>query len=689
MNEPNPKRRTPRGGAKPQGEPKHALSNFRGALVTLLALALVAFSPARAEMNADDATLAFVGATIVDGTGRAPFVGTVTVRDGRIVAVGETLAVPQGARVIRAGGRTLMPGLFDLHTHLSYATAPRINADWPKNLKAYLYSGVTSVVDFGTYPETFAPMRRLIATGAVASPRIHFAARMTTPGGHGAEGGRGDFFTLEVQTPREARAAVRRLLSYEPDVIKVFTDGWRYNTAPDMTSMNLETLTALVEEAHDNGIEVLTHTVTLDGAKTAARAGVDVIAHGIGDRAADEELVRLMRERKTTYVSTLAVYEPRGRAILTPLLKATLEPAVLARIDPPLSAAPPEGERVGELPPVEASTIAPARERAIIEARSARWINLMRNISILKKGGVRFGAGTDAGVTGTHHGWATLRELRLLVAGGLTPVEAIKAATLDSARALRVEGERGSIEAGKLADLVLVDGAPHRDIADVERVARVFLGGREIDREQLAREMASEALTPVEAARAVERIDDFEPAPRAGANGGATKEGRGDMLRSLLGTLWVNSTDGGHDHSQVIFGRTLRKEGDRALSILARMSGAERPFVRLSVPLTRGAIVPSDASAWRGVRFDARGDGGEYRLIVPTRGVRDSAYFQTRFRAGAKWRTVKIDFSSLAQDETKTPVEWTGRDLLMLSFEVSRAPGAVGWIELDNLRFYK
>lgn len=684
-------------------------------LVLLVALALVAFQPARALVDGaapesspassragDATTLAIVGATVVDGTGRAPFVGNVIVRDGRIAAVGERAAVPEGARVVRAEGRTVTPGLFDLHTHLPYSSAPRTSADWPKNLKAYLYAGVTSVVDFGTYPETFAPMRRLVSSGAVIAPRIHFAARMTTPGGHGAEGGRGDFFTLEVQTPREARSAVRRLLPYKPDVIKVFTDGWRYNTAPDMTSMNLETLTALVEEAHRNGVEVLTHTVTLNGAKTAARAGVDVIAHGIGDRPADEELVRLMREKGTTYVSTLAVYELRGRAILTPLLRATMEPAALAQIDPPLTAPPPEGERVDALLPVDTSASANVseRERANVEARRARWTVLMRNVSLLKAGGVRFGAGTDAGVTGTHHGWATLRELRLLVAGGLTPLEAIRAATLESARALRVDAERGSIEAGKLADLVLFDGSPHRDIADVERVERVFLGGREIDRARLARDIASESLTPMEAARAVERIDDFEGgAPqqqqrRAGTNGDdATAEQhphqRGDMLRSRLGTLWVNSTDSGHDHSEVIFGRTLRRTGDHALSILARMSEVERPFVRLSVPLTEGAVVPADASQWRGVRFDARGDGGEYRLIVPTRGVRDSAHFQKTFRAGAKWRTVRIDFSSLAQGETRAPVVWTGRDLLMLSFEVSREPGAVGWLELDDLRFYK
>src|SRR5262249_23507513 len=161
-------------------------------------------------------------------------------------------------------------------------------------------------------------------TGVIPAPRISLAARISTPGGHGAEGGRGDSYSLEVSNAREARAAVRRVLPYHPDVTKAFTDGWRYGAAPGLTSMNEETLTALVDEAHKNGLEVLTHTVTLDRAKIAARAGVDVIAHGVGDKDADDELLKLMRAKGTTYVPTLAVYEPRGRDILTPLLDAVL-----------------------------------------------------------------------------------------------------------------------------------------------------------------------------------------------------------------------------------------------------------------------------------------------------------------------------------------------------------------------------
>jgi hypothetical protein len=121
---------------------------------------------------------------------------------------------------------------------------------------------------------------------------------------------------------------------------------------------------------------------------------------------------------------------------------------------------------------------------------------------------------------------------------------------------------------------------------------------------------------------------------------------------------------------------------------MSRMSEKDRPFARVSVPLSRGAIEPADARRFRGIQFDARGSG-DYLLIVPTRDVRNSAYYRAPFKAGGKWQKVKIDFSSLAQPETTSPVAWTGADLLTLTFEVAGRAGEIGWLEIDNLRFYK
>lgn len=599
--------------------------------------------------------IAIVGALIVDGTGQEPFIGTVLIAGERITAVGTDVEIPGNSRVIRAQGLTLIPGIFDLHTHLEYATVRGINADWPKNLKAYLYCGVTSVVDFGTYPETFEPMRRLIKTGAISAPRIHFAARFSTPGGHGAEGGRGDFFTLEVQTPREATAAVRRVLPYKPDVIKVFTDGWRYGTGTDMTSMSEETLAAIVEEAHRNGIEVLTHTVTLEKAKIAARAGVDVLAHGIGNNSADEELVKLMKAKGTNYVSTLAVYEPRRQIEFTPLLEAVLSTEARDSLKAPAQPLPPQSNPTGETPKGETPT-------------ARRWNYLLGNISALKTAGINIGTGTDAGIVGTHHGWATLREIKLLVQGGLTPLQALTAATGNSAKALKVDNERGFIKSGFLADLVLLEGAPLKNINDIERINRVFLNGKELNRQKLASDINAQGITPIAASKAQEQIDDFE---------------RPDG-RSSLDTLWVNTYDSGHDHTRMVWGRTLRAPNNHALSVMSSMSETPRPYARVSIPLRRGAIEPVDAQGFRGVQFDVRGDG-DYSLIIPTYGSSIGGNFQSRFQAGALWKTVQVDFASLK----KTQPTWTGKDLLMLTFEISRKQAEIGWLELDNVKFYR
>lgn len=634
----------------------------RSTLLAAIPLCLVCLwlSPGTAHTQNNSDLTAIVGAMVIDGTGAEPKKATVIIRGERIEAVTPVdTKPPANARIINAEGQTLIPGIFDLHTHLPYSSVGGAASDWPKNLKAYLYCGVTSVVDFGTYPETFEPMRRLIKTGVIEAPRISLAARMSTPGGHGAEAGRGDFFSLEVTTPREARAAVRRVLPYQPDVIKVFTDGWRYGAASDMTSMNEDTLTALVDEAHKNGLEVLTHTVSLDKAKIAARSKVDVIAHGVGDKPADEELFKLMKASGTTYVPTLAVYEPRGRDILSPLLATVLPESARNVMNPQLI--PPQN------PPLKPAAGSAENGDA---PRVRRWGILQNNTAALRKAGITFGTGTDAGVTGTHHGWATLRELQLLVAGGLTPLEAITAATGNAARAIKVDAERGTIAAGKLADLVLIAGEPDKNIADIEKIKRIFLGGRELDREKLAREMAAPALSAIPAIKTQELVDDFES-----ANG-----------RSRLDTLWVNSSDAGVDASKMIFGRINREAGNQALSVTTRMSEKDRPFARINIPLSKGAIEPVDAREFRGVRFDVRGDG-DYRLIVPTFNIRSNAQFSAPFKAATQWQTISLEFSSLKLPSNSG--QWTGADLLMLSFEIARPAGAFGWLELDNIRFFR
>lgn len=591
-------------------------------------------------------TLAITGARVIDGTGAPARAETLIVRGDRIVAVGPDVPVPADAQIIHADGETLLPGLFDLHTHLN-SSATGAPEDFGKSLKDYLLCGVTTVNDYSVYGEMIAPLRNLEQTGVLLGPKVNFAIRLGTPQGHGTEFGWGDYFTQEVSTPAEAHAAMARILPYKPDVIKVFTDGWRYDRIADLTSMNVQTLSAIVEDAHRAGLKVFTHTVTLAGAKIAAEAGVDSLAHGVGDALVDDELIKLMKQHHTAYVSTLATFEPESLKSSSPRLMALLSP---------------EG-RAFETRRAQRSSSEPDTA-----ANMRRWHFLQQNIARLLAAGIPIGVGTDAGVGGTYHGWSTLHEMELLVSSGMTPLQALTAGTGVSAAIVGQSTDRGTIAPGKIADLLLVEGEPDKNIDDIENTRAVFLGGRQMDLQALAAAVQSPEPTPLPAHRVGSLIDNAE---------------RPDG-RSNLDTMLINSTDPGVDHSQMLFVRGLGKHG-HDISIAARMSPKENPYVDLVIPLTRGAVELADVSAYKGIQFAVRGEG-DYKLLLENYGTNRARWYTAAFNAGAKWHTVKIPFSSF--HSTDTTLQFPARTIRTLHFELARPAGVGTWLELDDVKVY-
>jgi imidazolonepropionase-like amidohydrolase len=162
------------------------------------AVALVALSSA--PVAEAQTTTAIIGARVIDGTGAPTRLETVILQGDRILAVSPKAEIPQGSRILDAAGQTLMPGLFDLHTHLNASGTDAVD-DLGKSLKAYLVCGVTSVNDCSVYGEMLAPLRALESSGVLVGPRVKFAIRFGTPQGHGAEFGWGDYFTQLVSTP--------------------------------------------------------------------------------------------------------------------------------------------------------------------------------------------------------------------------------------------------------------------------------------------------------------------------------------------------------------------------------------------------------------------------------------------------------------------------------------------------------
>lgn len=247
---------------------------------------------------------AIVGAKVFDGTGNKPEVKTIVISGNIVVSMGNNIDVPSGATVIDARGEALLPGLYDLHSHWissgNSSTIPQIAA-------AYVTHGVTFVNDFNEPPEAYEPLRKWLNT--LVAPHVSFAARISTPGGHGADWG-DQSTTKWVNNTESAKAAIAAIMPYKPDLIKAFTDGWRYGTSPDNTSMDGTTLAAVVASAHAHHLKVLTHTVTVDRGLIAAEAGVDSLAHIMQDRELKSEEVQKIKCTGMSVIPTLSVYDP-------------------------------------------------------------------------------------------------------------------------------------------------------------------------------------------------------------------------------------------------------------------------------------------------------------------------------------------------------------------------------------------
>ncbi|AXE64588.1 amidohydrolase [Hyphomonas sp. CACIAM 19H1] len=587
-------------------------------LLSVLILAAVCLFGQQFAFARPGQVTAITNVEVFDATGAAPWQGTVLIRDGRIIEAGPKVKAPRGAKVIKGEGRALLPGFYDVHTHWGPRATP---SALPEVAANYLASGVTTVLDFHQPPEAFQPRREWLSQ--IPSPHVNMVARMSTPGGHGADWS-DQTTTKWVFTDESAQRAVQELLPYEPDYIKVFTDGWRYGMSPEETSMNEETLSALATEAHRNNIRILTHTVTAQRGALAARAGVDIIAHSLQDRVITEEEVADIVASGLYYAPTLAIYEPRRPGA------------------PELN-----------------------MESAAVRQRVWKYGNAEENLRILFAAGVPVALGTDAGIGGLVHGDATLREIELFVAAGLPEADALIAATANSAAALGFAEDRGTIAAGKRAEIVLIDGKPWKTISDVRKTSLVLVDGAVVyDAANPPKPLpATLAARPAPAL-----IDDFERADG----------------RTAIDTLPVTDLDFGMERSVITFTRRPREEGDHVLSVSANMARKENPMAGVLFPLSRGSVIPADVTTYEGVSAELFGAGDYTLRIVSMQGM-----WEAKVSAGEGWNNINVPFTdfTFAGNREAAP-EWTGDDLLQVGVLVNRAAGETAWFEIDDIGFY-
>lgn len=579
-------------------------------------VALSGFSTAQ-----DGRAIAIMGATLFDATGAAPYRANVIIRDGRIAEVGPQVRAPRGAHVIRAEGKALLPGFFDVHTHWTPGGTPALT---PDVATAYVQAGVTTVSDFHQPPESFEPRRRWLSS--LATPHVLLTARMSTPGGHGADWADQNT-TRWVNTPESGRAGVQLIAPYQPDVIKVFADGWRYGTSADNTSMDEATLKAVVDEAHQTGVKVVTHTVMVDRGAVAARAGVDIIVHSLQDREIDDETAALIARSGTAYAPTLAVYEP---------------------------------VKPGQTPPADTTT-------PRFQQTQRKFGFAMTNVKRLHDAGVLIALGTDAGMTGTRHGFSTLHELELLVQAGLTPTQALMAGTANSAEALGIKADRGTIEVGKRADLVLVEGRPWERIADVHNTHAVLIDGQVVHGPG-TRLPAANSQATMPAITVQPLVDDFTRADG----------------RTALNTLRVEDFDGGQDRTVQLTQVLTQPDGNHTLLVQARMSQKASPYAGVIFPLARGSIEPANLASYSGVKLRLRGDGQPYTLRL--RGVEGA--WTTEVQADAQWQEINVPFSALVPASANGAAFASDR-IFDVRLGFSRAGGERGWAEIDQIGFYE
>jgi len=427
---------------------------------------------------------AYVGATVWDGTGAAAVAdAVVVVEDDRIADVGPraTTPVPEGAAVVDVTGAWIVPGLIDPHIHFFQSaglyTRPdiidlrdarsyewdqeQIRATLDDTLRRYLASGVTAVVDVGGPFWNFEVRER--ANGAVLAPRVAVSGPLISTVDR-PQLDLGDPPIIRAEDPDHARELVRAQLERGTDFIKI----WFILPASGDPLEDIDIVRATLDEAHDGGVRVFVHATEQKTARTAVQEGADVLVHSVVDEPVDEAFVELLREHDTLLTTTMVVFEGYAEVLgqqvdLMPVERRLGDPAVIASWSE-MAAAPPEAAP-------------PQKMAARAERLKKRMPTAKANLMTLWDAGVLVSAGTDAGNIGTLHGPSIHRELQLMSEAGMTPEQVLLAVTRNAARVFAAEPEIGTLEPGKFADLLVVEGDPLADLAHLQAIRTVVKGG--------------------------------------------------------------------------------------------------------------------------------------------------------------------------------------------------------------------
>jgi imidazolonepropionase-like amidohydrolase len=438
---------------------RHVLS-----LATLLLTGL----PASADL------VTFQHVTLINGRGGAPQPDmTVVVDDTHIAEVRATAAAgkPRGT-VIDGHGRWLMPGIMDVHVHLR-GDQPGVALDGrhkidpaaiESSLAGFLYEGVTTIADMGNQPENILPERQRERDGTLLAPHIFAAGNLVTyPGSKSAE-----MAILVSDFARDKPLLDKHIAEQKPDYVKLTYDTGGTMLKPNDALLPLPLMHDIVEYYNLHGLRAIVHVITERRAIEAIYAGVDALAHPVMDAPGSESFVKLMAAKKIPFATTLTIGDNYQRL--------TQHPEFLDR--PDYAAVLSLRARETLRGDIRGRYLGPGL--AISEWRTKMMPVCEENIRRIVTAGGIAALGTDQ-----DSGAATHREMELLVQAGLTPAQVIKIATYNSAVFLGKADSLGSVEPGKLADLLLLSADPTQDIDNTNALVLVMKNGAIIDESRL------------------------------------------------------------------------------------------------------------------------------------------------------------------------------------------------------------